>query len=58
MARENKDTEFQVVTIRVPKNMYSEYKEILQKEGKIVTYDVRNYMQSVVKKNKKGEKWA
>ena len=56
MARENKDTEFQVVTIRVPKNMYSEYKEILQKEGKIVTYDVRNYMQSVVEKNKNGEK--
>ncbi|WP_270272057.1 transcriptional regulator [Enterococcus lactis] len=56
MARENKDTEFQVVTIRVPKNMYSEYKEILQKEGKIVTYDVRNDMQSVVEKNKEGEK--
>lgn len=55
MARE-KDTEFKVVTIRVPKETYVEYKAILQDQGKIVTYDIRNYMQGVIDEHKKGEK--
>lgn len=56
MSCEKKDIEYQVVTMRIPKNMYAEYKEILKQEGKIVTYDVRNHMQNVIDKNKKGEK--
>ncbi|WP_413527693.1 hypothetical protein, partial [Marinilactibacillus psychrotolerans] len=42
MSRENE--KMQSVTIRIPKELYAEYKEILLKEGKIVTYDVRKYM--------------
>lgn len=48
--------EYQVVTVRIPKELYAEYKKSLKEEGKIVTYDVRNHMQSVVEKSKKGEK--
>lgn len=51
-------TEYQVVTVRIPKKMYADYKEILKSEGKIVTYDIRNYMRDVIEKSKKGEKWA
>lgn len=49
-------TEYQVVTVRIPKKMYTDYKEILKSEGKIVTYDIRNYMRDVIEKSKKGEK--
>lgn len=56
MSCEKKDIEYQVVTMRIPKTMYAEYKEVLKQEGKIVTYDVRNHMQNVIDKNKKGEK--
>lgn len=48
--------EYQVVTVRIPKGLYAEYKEVLKKDGKIVTYDVRNYMEAVVEEYKKGEK--
>lgn len=47
--------EYQVVTMRIPKKMYAEYKEILKTEGKIVTYDVRNYMHEVIEKSKAKE---
>lgn len=56
MSCEKEDIEYQVVTMRIPKIMYAEYKEVLKQEGKIVTYDVRNHMQNVIDKNKKGEK--
>lgn len=52
------DIEYQVVTMRIPKEMYAEYKEVLKKEGKIVTYDVRNYMRDVIEKSKEGQKNA
>jgi len=47
------EIEYQVVTMRIPKDMYAEYKAILKQEGKIVTYDVRNYMRDVIEKSKK-----
>ena len=33
-------------------------KKALLAQGKIVTYDVRNYMAEVVEKQAKGQKWA
>lgn len=56
MAREKSSTEFQSVTMRIPKELYTNYKKVLQKKGAIVTYDVRNYMNSVVEDDKKGQK--
>ena len=47
------EIEYQVVTMRIPKDMYADYKAILKKEGKIVTYDIRNYMRDVIDKSKK-----
>lgn len=52
MAREKTDVDFQNVTIRIPRELYKEYKEILKQQGKIPTYDIRNYMYDVVEKNK------
>lgn len=45
--------EYQVVTMRVPKKMYAEYKEILKSEGKVVTYEVRNFMRDYIENYKK-----
>ncbi|AZU40738.1 MULTISPECIES: hypothetical protein [Lactobacillaceae] len=50
--------EMQSVTIRIPKTLYAEYKKALLTQGKIVTYDVRNYMAEVVEKQTKGQKQA
>lgn len=55
MAGENKE-EMQSVTIRIPKELYFEYKQVLLEQGKIVTYDVRKYMNEVVENHKKGQK--
>ena len=49
----NEKMEYQVVTVRIPKQMYAEYKEVLRNEGKIVTYDVRNHMFEVIQNSKK-----
>lgn len=51
MAKENKE-EMQTVTMRIPKELYLEYKQVLLEQGKIVTYDVRRHMNEVVKKSK------
>lgn len=56
MSREKE--EMQSVTIRVPKDLYVEYKECLLEQGKIVTYDVRKHMNEVVKNHKEGQKNA
>lgn len=56
MAREKSDMEFQTVSFRFPKDIYQEYKEVLKREGKIPTYDLRNYILSVVEEDKKGQK--
>ena len=53
MARESK--EMQSVTIRIPKELYSDYKKVLMEQGKIVTYDVRRYMNDVVENHEKGK---
>ena len=58
MAREKSDIEYQVVTVRFPKEIYQEYKKILKSEGKIPTYDLRNYIFSVVEEYKKGQRWV
>ncbi len=50
------DKEMQSVTIRIPRVLYAEYKKALLRQGKIVTYDVRNYMAEVVEKQTKGQK--
>lgn len=47
--------EMQSVTIRVPRDLYYEYKKTLLEQGKIVTYDVRKYMNDVVEEYKKGQ---
>jgi len=57
MAREKSETIFKSVTIRVPEDLYNEYKKVLQTKGAIVTYDIRNYMNDVIEEyNKKGQK--
>lgn len=56
MAREKKETEFRAVTIRIPVDLYADYKEVLAKKGAIVTYDIRNYMAKMVEDSRKGEK--
>jgi len=53
MAREKSDVEFQNVTVRIPKELYASYKEVLKSEGKIPTYDIRNYMFGIVEDNSK-----
>ena len=58
MAREKSDIEYQVVTVRFPKEIYQEYKKILKSEGKIPTYDLRNYIFSVVDEYEKGQRWV
>ena len=45
----------QSVTIRIPKELYSDYKKVLMEQGKIVTYDVRRYMNDVVENHEKGK---
>lgn len=49
-------TDMQSVTIRIPKKLYAEYKQVLFEQGKIVTYDLRRYMSDVVEEFKKGQK--
>jgi len=46
----------QSVTIRIPKELYLDYKKVLMEQGKIVTYDVRKYMNEVVENHKEGQK--
>lgn len=52
MAREKSNIEFSNVSMRIPAELYKQYKAVLAKTGSIVTYDVRNYMKSVVDKDK------
>ena len=56
MAREKSETVFRAVTVRIPVDLYDEYKEVLAKKGAIVTYDIRNHVTKVVEDSKKGEK--
>jgi len=56
VAQENEKEEMQSVTIRIPKELYFEYKQALLEQGKIVTYDVRRHMNDVVENHKKGHK--
>lgn len=54
-------SEMRSVTVRIPKDLYENYKEVLLSQGKIVTYDLRRYMNDVVEDSsnkKKGSKWA
>lgn len=50
MAREKSEVEYQNVTVRIPKEIYREYKEVLKVDGRIPTYDIRNHMLDVIKK--------
>ena len=54
MAQKNEKEEMQSVTISIPKELYFEYKQALLEQGKIVTYDVRRYMNDVGENHKKG----
>lgn len=56
MAREKSDVIFRSVTMRIPKDLYEDYKKVLRAEGKIATYDVRAYMSKVVEKAKREER--
>jgi len=52
-------SEMRSVTVRIPKDLYENYKEVLLSQGKIVTYDLRRYMNDVVEDSsnkKKGSK--
>jgi len=42
--------------MRIPKDLYENYKKVLRAEGKIVTYDVRAYMTKVVENAKREER--
>lgn len=53
MAKENKDTEFKLISLRVPVEVYAQYKVTLRNQGKIPTYDIINHMKSVINENKK-----
>ena len=46
----------QSVTIQFLKNCILIIKKVLMEQGKIVTYDVRRYMNDVVENHEKGEK--
>lgn len=52
MAKEKSSIDYQTVSMRIPKDLYVEYKKVLAKTGSIVTYDVRNYMKKVVEEDK------
>lgn len=56
MAREKSDVVYQSVTMRIPKDLYEDYKRILRAEGKIATYDIRMYMNRIVEQAKKKER--
>lgn len=56
MAREKSNVKFKNVSMRIPEELYEQYKAVLAKTGSIVTYDVRNYMKSVVDEDKEKEK--
>lgn len=56
MAREKSDVVYQSVTMRIPKDLYEDYKKILRAEGKIATYDIRMYMNRIVEQAKKKER--
>lgn len=45
-------TKLKSISIRVPADLYEEYKNVLHKESKIVTYDLRNHMRHTIEKNK------
>ncbi|EOH9173770.1 hypothetical protein ACMEEA_001695, partial [Campylobacter jejuni] len=53
LAREKSDIKFRNVSMRIPDELYSDYKKVLAKTGSIVTYDIRNYMKKVVECDKK-----
>ncbi|XIN08729.1 transcriptional regulator (plasmid) [Enterococcus faecium] len=53
MAEDKMD--YQVVTMRIPKKMYQEYKKILKEEGKVVTYEVRNFMRDYIEEYSRKE---
>lgn len=47
------EEQYTKITIRVPVDLYSDYKEALHEDSAIPTYDIRNHMRSVVKDHKK-----
>lgn len=55
MAREKSNVKFKNVSMRIPEELYEQYKAVLAKTGSIVTYDVRNYMRNVVDEDKEKE---
>lgn len=55
MAREKSNVKFKNVSMRIPEELYEQYKTVLAKTGSIVTYDVRNYMKNVVDEDKEKE---
>ncbi|MBM6408861.1 hypothetical protein JNW95_14165, partial [Lacticaseibacillus rhamnosus] len=40
MAREKSNVKFKNVSMRIPEELYEQYKAVLAKTGSIVTYDV------------------
>ncbi|EGP0013848.1 hypothetical protein CUM88_12675 [Enterococcus faecium] len=49
---------YQLISMRIPKDLYLKYKQILKSEGKIVTYEYRNFVRKYVEnfeKNKYSE---
>ena len=58
VAKENKENEMQSVTIRIPRELYLDYKKTLMDQGKIVTYDVRKYMKIIGKGKNRHKKRA
>ena len=53
MSKEQENDKYQKVTIRIPKDLYAEYKQTLKERGAIVTYDIIRYMKDVVESERR-----
>lgn len=40
------------ISVRVPSELYSQYKQTLMDDGRIISYDIINHMKRVVEKGK------
>lgn len=46
---------YQLISMRIPKDLYLKYKQILKNEGKIVTYEYREFVRKYVENYEKNK---
>lgn len=46
---------YQLISMRIPKHLYLKYKQILKNEGKIVTYEYREFVRKYVENYEKNK---